>query len=309
MERTAKHNGARRKVRAAVVRWNFRSAADVNAFWKRFQRVPARKRRSKRDEERYCLGLYLLALATHRKLKYPLRIEEGESPDFTITWSDKTTGLEVTKATNMWVQREMTKPEAEFERRVLEAEAVGTEAEPVSLLLSQHGWTDNQAAVEWLSFIQNAVQRKLSKLGKFRPSSREDLLVYDDTPLAVIDRPKVFPNLSRWLSETRKANSRLGRVSIIVSLDLLLDSSEGFEVLPFVNWSNPEATSDFGERIEFIGEKAVTTAVRKHKQEGRPIHLTDSRGRLVKEMPDGARYEVRVEPNGNEVVIGRLGRG
>jgi len=280
----------------------------VKEFWKRFQRVPARKRRTKRDEERYCLALYLLALATHRKLKYPLRIEEGESPDFLVTWSSgKTTGLEVTKATNMWVQREMTKMEVEFEKREMEAKAHGAETEPVSLTLSQHGWSGNQAEAQWLWFIQDAVKRKLSKLTKFRSTSRQDLVVYDDTPLAAIERPKVFPVLSRWLSQTRNVNPRLGRVSIIVSLDLLLETGDGLEVLPFVNWSNPDATPDFGERIEFIGEKAVTTAIRKHKQQGRPIHFTDSRGRLVKEVPDGTRYQVRVEPNGKEVVIGKLG--
>lgn len=280
----------------------------MKEFWKRFQRVPARKRRTKRDEERYCLALYLLALATHRKLKYPLRIEEGESPDFLVTWSSgKTTGLEVTKATNMWVQREMTKMEVEFEKREMEAKAHGAETEPVSLTLSQHGWSGNQAEAQWLWFIQDAVKRKLSKLTKFRSTSRQDLVVYDDTPLAAIERPKVFPVLSRWLSQTRNVNPRLGRVSIIVSLDLLLETGDGLEVLPFVNWSNPDATPDFGERIEFIGEKAVTTAIRKHKQQGRPIHFTDSRGRLVKEVPDGTRYQVRVEPNGKEVVIGKLG--
>jgi len=280
----------------------------VKEFWKRFQRVPARKRRTKRDEERYCLALYLLALATHRKLKYPLRIEEGESPDFLVTWSSgKTTGLEVTKATNMWVQREMTKMEVEFEKREMEAKAHGAETEPVSLTLSQHGWSGNQAEAQWLWFIQDAVKRKLSKLTKFRSTSRQDLVVYDDTPLAAIERPKVFPVLSRWLSQTRNVNPRLGRVSIIVSLDLLLETGDGLEVLPFVNWSNPDATPDFGERIEFIGEKAVTTAIRKHKQQGRPIHFTDSRGRLVKEVTDGTRYQVRVEPNGKEVVIGKLG--
>src|ERR1700690_2506799 len=108
------------------VRWSFRSANDVKEFWKKFQRVPARKRRTKRDEERYCLALYLLALATYRKLKYPLRIEEGESPDFTITWnSGKRTGLEVTKATEMWVQREMTLAEAEYVRRQVAAKVAG----------------------------------------------------------------------------------------------------------------------------------------------------------------------------------------
>lgn len=291
------------------VRWSFRCADDVNEFWKKFQRVPARKRRTKRDEERYCLALFLLALATHRRLKYPLRVEEGESPGFVLTWrSGKHTGLEITKATNMWVQREMTNMEVEFERRESAAKPVGAEPEPVSLMLSEHGWAGDEPEFGWLSFIKEAVTRKLLKLANFRSTSRQDLLVYDDTPLPAIERAKVLPAFSRWLSETRRSNSRLGRVSLIISLDLLHDSGKGLEVLPFVNWSDPDATPDFGERVEYIGEKAVTTAVRKHKQEGRAIHFTDRGGRLIKEMPDGTRYEVHVEPDGSELVQGKIGR-
>ncbi len=308
MPRPSKSNRVNGRNGAHAVRWNFRSAADVKEFWKRFQRVPARRRRTKRDEERYCLALYLLALATYRKLRYPLRIEEGESPDFIVTWSSgKRTGLEVTKATNMWVQHQRTQAEDEYQRRQIAAKASGTEARPVAFDLSRRGWIGDEAGTEWLSFIKQGVERKLPKLVAFRSTSRQDLLVYDDTPLPAIDRAKVLPVLSRWLSETRKANPRLGRLSIIISLDLLLDSGDGLEVLPFINWSNPGATPDFGERVEFAGEKAVTTAIRKHKQEGHPIHFTDRTGRLVKEMPDGTRYEVRVEPNGHEVVIGELG--
>jgi hypothetical protein len=259
LQRSAKSNGAKRNG-VRVVRWNFGSSDDVKEFWKKFQRVPARRRRTKRDEERYCLALYLLALATYRKLKYPLRIEESESPDFMIAWSSgKTTGLEVTKATDMWMQREMTKMEVEYERRESAAKAPGEEPEPVSLMLSNHGWAGNQAEVEWLSLIRDAVERKLPKLAKFRATSRQDLIVYDDTPLPAINRSKVLPALSSWLSETRRTNPGLGRVSIIVSLDVLMDSGDALVMLPFVDWSNPSATSDFGERAEFAGEKAVRT--------------------------------------------------
>jgi len=306
LRRLSKSNGVNG---ARAVRWNFRSLDDVKEFWKKFQRVPARRRRTKRDEERYCVALYFLALATHRKLKYPIRIEEGESPDFIVTWnSGKSTGLEVTKATDMWIQREMTKADDEYERQQSAAQSSGIAPEGVAIMLSTHGWAGEQAEVEWLSFIKSSVERKLPKLASFRSASRQDLLVYDDTPLPAIDRAKVLPVLSRWLSETRNANPSLGRLSIIVSLDLLLDSGDGLEVLPFINWSNPDATPDFGERVEFAGKKAVVTAVREHEDSGHPVYFTDSRGRLVKRMPDGTRYEVDVEPSGHEVVLGELGR-
>lgn len=269
--------------------------------------MPARRRRTKRDEERYCLGLYLLALATHRKLKYPLRVEEGESPDFVVTWSSgKTTGLEVTKATNMWVQRETTKAEDEYVRRKVAANA-DEEVRPVGFMLSQRGWIGDEPETEWLSLIRGAIERKLPKLPKFKAASCQELLVYDDMPVPAVDRTKALAALRPLLMEAQKTNPLLARVSIILSLDVVLDLGNEFRILPFVDWSNPRATRDFGERVEFVGEKAVTTAIRKHKQEGRPIHFTDQSGRLVKEMPDGTRYEVRVEPNGDEVVIGELG--
>ena len=309
MRRLGKSNGAHSKNGARVVHWNFRSADDVKQFWKKFQRVPARRRRSKGDEERYCVGLYFLAQATHGKLEYPIGVEQGESPDFMITWrSGKRTGLEVTKATNMWVQREMTRADDEYVKRERAARLSGVEPKGVIIGLSDLGWVGDQAEEEWLSFVEQAVQRKLSKLPNFRAASQHDLLVYDDTPLPAINRQKVIPRLGVWLSETRRSNPALGRVSIIVSLDLLFDSGKTLELLPFLNWSDPDATPDFGERIEFVGEKAVTTAIRAHKREGRAIHFTDERGRLIKEMPDGTRYEVRVEPNGSEVVIGEIGR-
>ena len=276
MQRLAKSNGVHKKNDAHVVRWNFRSADDVKDFWKKFQRVPARRRRTKRDEERYCLGLYLLTLATYRKLKYPLRIEEGESPDFVVTSSaGKRTGLEVTKATNMWVQREMT---------------------------------NGDARPDWFSDVRRAIKYEMAKLATSDKAYRRDLLVYDDIPLPASDRPKVLPTLARWLSETRNAYPQLGRVSTIVSLDLLLDSAKGIEVLPFINWSDPDASPDFGERVEFAGKKAVVTVVRRHEDQGIPVYFSDSRGQLVKRMPDGTRYKVELEPSGREVVLGELNR-
>ncbi len=253
------------------VRWSFRSANDVKEFWKKFQRVPARNRRTKREEERYCLGLYLLALATHRKLKYPIRVQEGESPDFVITWSPgKSSRLDIIKASEMWVEPDVT---------------------------------PGNGKPNCFASIRRAIESKVKDL-KGRGG---DFLVYEDTPLPLAQRPQALAALREWLDGVKKANSLLGKVSLITSLDIALDTGDEFGDLPFVNWSSPGSWPDFGDRVNFAGKKAVTTAIHKHKQEGRPIHFTDQSGRLVKEMPDGARYEVRVEPNGDEVVIGEIG--
>ena len=81
--------------------WTFRRRSDVERFWREVRDVPRRTNGRKHyHEERFCLGLYLLALATHDLLTYPLRVEQGESPDFMLTWkSGETTGLEVKRAT------------------------------------------------------------------------------------------------------------------------------------------------------------------------------------------------------------------
>jgi hypothetical protein len=231
-------------------------------FWKKFQRVPARRRRTKRDEERYCLALYFLALATHRKLRYPLRVEEGASPDFIVTWSSgKTIGLSVIKATEMWVEHEVAK----------------VDGKP-----------------DWFSYVRRAIESKVQTL----KSPRSDLLVYEDEPLPLNEQVHALTALRDWLTGIKSANARLGTISIIISLGLALERGDNFQYLPFINWSNPGGTPDFGERVEFEGFKAVRTAIRKHLSAGHWISYTDSRGTLMRLMPDGRRVEVAMESDG-----------
>src|SRR5579875_725820 len=91
--------------------WEFRSADDVVLFWEHHRSVPSRADgRKPRHEERFYLGLYLLALADHELLSYPLIVEQGrqhESPDFMLSCaSGEVIGLEVTRATEQSVQRQ-----------------------------------------------------------------------------------------------------------------------------------------------------------------------------------------------------------
>ena len=82
--------------------WDFRSRDDIWRFWLWVREVPRRiEGRTPKQYERYYLGLYLLALANHRLLSYPLKVMEDERPDFVMTWkSGEATGLEVTRATD-----------------------------------------------------------------------------------------------------------------------------------------------------------------------------------------------------------------
>jgi hypothetical protein len=254
LRKSATKNGAR------VVRWNFRSADDVKEFWKKFQRVPARKHRTKRDEERYCLALYFLALATHSKLAYPLMIEEDTDPKFILrSKSEGLRNLDVVVATKMWVEHQVPQ----------------IDGRP-----------------DWFSFVRGAIESKIPTVR----NTRRDLLIYEDQPLPFKEQQRAFRDFAKYVREIKTRHNWRGRASVILSLGLAIERPGGFTDLWFVNWSNPDATSDFGERVEFEGIKAVKTAIRKHLSEGRWICYSDSRGRLMRLMPDGTREEFPKEP-------------
>lgn len=219
--------------------WEIHSLEDVRRLWSDVCSVPGRTEGRKHDnEEWYSLGLYLLALGTHKRLTYPFKLEKGESPDFMLTCqSGETTGFEVRRATEEWLQREMKESEKEFQQREEKAKEAGAktiplpaqqgvllvpseEAKPVCKLLSEEGWRDDQAVEKWCSLICDAIDRKLTKLCNFRPASQHDLLINDDTPVPV-DRQRALKALRlqvRNLTAGRQPSFRT--VSLIMSLDV-----------------------------------------------------------------------------------------
>ncbi len=260
--------------------------------------------------EQFSLGLYLLALAENDRLEYPLRVEHAEpkqSPDFMLHWrSGETTGLEVTRATAQWLQREATKADREYARRRAEAAASGRDAEPVSFLLSFSGWAGDQADKEFCCYIRAAIERKLARFHRFTPASRYDLLINDDTPVGGVNRRKVLEELNPWLRECRAKEPRLGVVSIITSLDILFDVGRQPRVFPYIDWSarqldDRDALLEFGQRVEEAGRRAVETLA--------PIYSLDARHRVVKETPDGRRFEMCLGEDGEEITFRELRRG
>jgi hypothetical protein len=187
--------------------------------------VPPRTAGGEHDrEEWYCLGLYLSALARSELLSYPCRIEKEESPDFIFTWqSGQMTGLEVTRATEGWLQREMTAADREYLEREVIARATGKEAEPVIIPLPSAGWLEGEAEQQLCDSVGRAIEKKLSKLENFKTASRHDLLVYDDMPQLGANRAKVLAMLDPWLRNYRLKTPELGKVSLIISLDVLFD--------------------------------------------------------------------------------------
>ena len=99
-----------------MTEWVIRSIKDVQTLWLKVREVPRRTEgRRHWHEEQYCLGVYLLALSRHGLLDYPFAVKRGESPDFIFTEkSGEVIGLEVTRATEPWLQREMTSADREY---------------------------------------------------------------------------------------------------------------------------------------------------------------------------------------------------
>ena len=291
------------------------SLADVKRLWSSVRLVPGRTEgRQHYHEERFCLGLYLLALGTHDLLAYPVKVaqakQQHESPDFTLEWpSGQVTGLEVTRATEESFQSLMTAIEKMSSRRKAEVAVYGETPEPVNVSLDD-GWIDEEPQVKWCSLVQKAIEKKLEKLPSFKPASRHDLVIYDDTPLLPVQRRKVIEDLHSWVSSVKANRPQLGTVSIIISLDVVFDVSGSVRILPYVEWAAteleaPDESSDLAERIAYAGWHAVKRTLRKPVGTQGPVYFMDSHGRLIKQMADGQRFEVRVKKNGEEVVIKR----
>ena len=264
-------------------------------------------------EERFYLGLYLLALGTHGLLGYPFQVEQGrqhESPDFMLTWSTgEVTGLEVTRATTQEAQRGMTQDQREYLRREAALMSTGQRPEPVIRLGPLRGWIGDEPEVQCCSLFREAIEKKLAKLADFRPAARYDLLIWDDAPLPA-SRGKVIEALRPWVRSLDTGALKLGVVSLVISLDVAFDLAGSSRLLPYVEWDTPEnglnGSSDLTERIEYAGWHAAKRALRGHAEEHNPVYSMDSRGRLVKQTADGQRFEVRVGEDGAEVVVARL---
>jgi hypothetical protein len=295
-------------------RWEFRSAEDVQRFWKKHQNVPRRiDGRKHHDEERFNLGLYLLALSDHGQLTYPLCIEQGEeheSPDFMVTSPlGEVTGLEVTRATEQWLQREMKKGEKEFQRRESQAAKTGGEAEPVAILLSTEGWAGDQAEKEWCSIFRAAIERKICKLPNFRSDSRHDLLVYDEAPLPGPDWGKAITAMRPFVRRLQEDNPKLGKISFVVSLDVLYDVGGEARCFRYIKPPDPDderSMNIFSERSAYAGRLAADRSVRELVAKGIPIYSWEGKGGIVKETSDGHRFEVEFREDGEEVIVREL---
>ena len=142
--------------------WEIRSAMDVQVLWREVREVPSRttQGRTHKQYERHYLGLYLLALSDYGLLSYPLKVEEGESPDFFLRWAcGETPGLEVTRATDNELQRWMSCAEKEH-------------PDGLAMMASPYGYAGDQLEKQWCDLVRNAIEAKVPKLPRFRPALR-----------------------------------------------------------------------------------------------------------------------------------------
>jgi hypothetical protein len=285
----------------------FRARDDVARFWYEVRAVPRRTDgRTHKQYERYYLGIYLLALAEHDLLPYPLKVLGCESPDFMLTWpSGEVTGLEVTRATDQTLQEWLSRSEKEH-------------PEGAARMFSPLGYAGDRLEKEWCDFARPAIQKKIAMLDQYRRASRYDLLLADDTRAGAGERRKVLALLAPWARDLKRKEPRLGVVSTVVSLDILYDIGGESRILPYVHWSAPgsnESTyaESLSERAELAGRVTVERAVREPSQRHTPTnqaplpgYYVDVKGRIVKRTSDGRRFEIRIGQDGAEVIVREL---
>jgi len=286
-------------------RWEFLSRDDVFRFWLRVREVPKRiDGRTPKQYERYYLALYLLSLADHELLSYPVEVVEGESPDFMLTQKfSEMAGLEVTRATDRDLQRWLGRAD---------------NMEGRTLVPSPLGYAGDQLENEWCNFVREALEKKVAKLSAYRSAARHDLLVSDDTRAGAGDRRKVLARLAPWARELKRKESRLGKISVVASLDVLYDIGGESSIFPYVHWSAPElddvaSNESFSQRAELAGRVTVERAIREPSLKDIPSDETpvpgyyvDKTGRIVKRTSEGRRFQVRIQDDGSEIVVREL---
>lgn len=291
------------KAQAEQSHWTIRSLDDVGALRREFAFVQRRRTRQRqRNLEIHYLTLYLFALGEHGLLRYPFEIIHDDSPDFLLTedGGDKV-GIEHTKAISADHQKTLSERRKDYPNGV-------------AILASPLGYTPDQELLEWSEFIRAAIKNKLTRLPKYKPALRYDLLIEDNCPVSPgPDRRRALEVVAELAREYRRSNPKLklGKVSVIVSLDVLYDAGGENRVLPIISWSDPR-TDDPGEaevfasRTEHGGRVEVRRQIRKIYSKNLPIYGIDERERLIREDANGRRFQVQIRDNGDEVVVQEL---
>lgn len=170
-------------------------------------------------EELYLLRRYLFTLAANEILRFPFTIEKHESPDFLCTDDvGDVFGIEITEATSIKDQREMTLAE-----RTQKPSPLGKFGGRY-----QGGATGDAPERDATAEIMKAVHRKSLKARNWRNLSGLELLIYCNSNASrLCDTSRAFvelePRLQRWFSALVQ-NTAIHRVSVILGDQLAIFS-------------------------------------------------------------------------------------
>ena len=117
----------------------------------------------------WSLSRYLLALAEHVRLEFPISVshaQPGESPDFVLESYGQTVGLEVTEATTSKFHKQL---------EIAERSADGIYFDPLD-----PGWLGDSPERFNAELVVAAIRRKAASLakGSWRTARHQDLLIY-----------------------------------------------------------------------------------------------------------------------------------
>ena len=195
--------------------------------------VPGRTQgRTSDHRERYPLKIYLMRLSQSGLLKFPLRIEKEEAPDFLVSCGGTMMALEVTEAATESYQRAMTELEKSpgTMLKSLHSFNLGESSlRKPGEELTEKWWIGDSVEREWVNIILNAIGKKTEKLNQphFKIADRYELLLYDNSHVAcMLHTEDVLPLLKKAICEkvgSKSSKRNFHSISVIHSEQLLYD--------------------------------------------------------------------------------------
>lgn len=71
--------------------------------------------------------------------------------------------------------------------------------------------------------------------------------------------------------------------------------------------SDPQKVDAFTRKFEQLFGEGVKEEIKSHKAAGNPIYYSESQeGVLIKEMPDGIRYAIKIGADGEDEILQKL---
>ncbi|GEM_PF-3071888 len=72
--------------------------------------------------------------------------------------------------------------------------------------------------------------------------------------------------------------------------------------------SDPKKVEAFTQKFEELFREGVREEIEGHRAAGNPIYFGDANqeGKLIKEMPDGRRYSVKIDASGEDEILQEL---